>query len=166
MTEVGSRGELKISVGVLFHYHNANSTLIEKLLRLMDWRIKIHEEADSINRDQRRTAQPRKGEASATQSSISRHRGGPRWKDHRRAGSALRDGPGSCPTKANHQHQESTCLRTPEPQTLKHLSCELLYYVCRASSQIFLFPPPTTAAQHPRILPARPNCPLWTRTIQ
>lgn len=63
MTEVGSRGELKISVGVLFHYHNANSTLIEKLLRLMDWRIKIHEEADSINRDQRRTAQPRKGEA-------------------------------------------------------------------------------------------------------
>lgn len=63
MTEVGSKGELKISVGVLFHYHNANSTLIEKLLKLMDWRKKIHEEADSINRDQRRTAQPRKREA-------------------------------------------------------------------------------------------------------
>lgn len=49
----GSKGELKISVGVLFHYHNANSTLIEKLLKLMDWRKKIHEEADSINRDQK-----------------------------------------------------------------------------------------------------------------
>ena len=41
MTEVGSRGELKILVGILFHYHNANSTLIEKLLKLMDWRKKI-----------------------------------------------------------------------------------------------------------------------------
>lgn len=57
MTEVGSRGEWKIWVGVLFHYHNANSTLIEKLLKLMDWRKKIHEDPDSINRDQRRTAQ-------------------------------------------------------------------------------------------------------------
>ena len=39
--EVGSRGELNILVGVLFHYHNANSTLIEKLLKLMDWRKKF-----------------------------------------------------------------------------------------------------------------------------
>ena len=41
MMEVGSRSELKILLGVLFNYHNANSTLIEKLLKLMDWRKKF-----------------------------------------------------------------------------------------------------------------------------
>lgn len=63
MMEVGSRSELKVLLGVLFNYHTANSTLIEKLLKLMDWRKKTHGEPESGYRDQRRAAQPKKGEA-------------------------------------------------------------------------------------------------------
>lgn len=57
---MGSGVELEIWKGVLFNRHNANSTLIKKLLKLMNWEKKIDEESECVHRDQRRAAQPTK----------------------------------------------------------------------------------------------------------